>query len=577
MLKSQVFSVRVGADELNDNNDPTHDIRVGVRTLEQHLAGGDMFYLPWFQRAYAWSEDHATRLLHDIIAAMRAKRRRYFLGQVMLAHKNGQHRAALIDGHQRTLTLTIIIALLRDSIANPDLKNRLDHMIRRPAAGTDAHFIVEPQETNADCFARFVQHPGATLLPFEDELDDLLESERNFLNNRSRLAQLFDEEIGNEDERELLAAFLLTRCLLTVQTIEDEEEAWEMLGVEETTGLAFHSSERSKVALITVMRRDLQEDAGRIWDLWQARLGAEGMAHLLRHIRALSRRKRTSRPIEQDLIQIHKLRNADLTFINDVVAPQAERYCTLKRAAAHGSNTLTSASASIRYLSWIGREFWVPPALQWLERYGENDPETPRFFAELDRLAWLLRIAGRDPHEQERHLLRIADNLGSGDKTGAFEELVIAPAITKAAVENLLSRTFYDKTYSRLVLRRLSLLLGRDSGAIDGGNATVEHVLPRRPAKGTDWSAAFPEKAAIDQHVHRLGNLAVLSFDDNQAAGSLGFDSKCAILAASKFLLAKDCAGEEAWTQETIMSRGRKLTNLLLEGWRLEMPTSGSK
>ena len=552
--------------------EPTDHLKVTVRTIEQHFSGELSFHLPWFQRAYAWGEEHALRLLHDIIAASQGDRGRYVLGQVLLAREPDETTAALIDGHQRTLTLTIIFALLRDQITDIEMRARLDRLIKSPLEGTeatDSPYRVRPQKTNIECFAKFVQEMGATRLEPDSDLDDLLESERNFLNNRNRLSASLQEHMETEAEKCALAEFLLSRCILVVQTVDDDEEAWEMLSVEETTGLAFHSSERSKIALITVMRRDLQDEAGRIWDSWQARLGADGMAQLLRHIRAMKRTKRSNKPIEQDLIELYELEDADLSFINDVLVPHAQNYLAICKQQVGAPAVRSKISASIDFMQWLARELWVPPALRWIQHRGADDPETPNFFALLDRLAWLLRIAGRDPIEQERRFRRIGNQIKDGVSLHQIEELRIEARIRNSAAENLTSRTFYDKSYSRLVLRRISVLLGKDSGLIDGDRATVEHVLPRRPPPGSAWYRSFNGKKSIGDQANRLGNLAILSFSDNQTAGAQEFEDKRQILQRSGFVLSEDVAGLPDWTPAHLEQRTQRLAATLYETWNL--------
>ena len=515
--------------------------------------------------------------LHDIVDASNGARGRYFLGQLLLAARERDLRASLIDGHQRTLTLTIIIALLRDRIRDFGMRERLDRLIRHETPVHDGgyqSYKVNPQSNTVECFAEFVQEPGATLIEPESNLHDFLESERNFLNNRNHLARALDDLAETEQAKIELSEFLLTRCSLVVQMVDDEDEAWEMLSIEETTGLAFHSSERSKVALITVMRRDLQHDAGNLWDIWQARLGANGMAQLLRHIRALRHNRRSSKPIEQDLIELYELRDADLTFMTDVLIPQAERYSALMNKAIGNGETTAGVSQSIEYMQWLGRELWVPPALRWIEVRGSNDPDAAEFFALLERLAWLMRIASRDPVEQERRFLRVAAKIDSGAAVADMEDLLVDQKLYEAAVESLTSRTFYDKSYSRLVLRRLSVLHGSDCGAIDGDNATVEHVLPRRPTPRSAWYDSFRNKKTIDVHAHRLGNLAVLSFDENQLAGSGSFATKQQILRNSKFILAQRAAQHRDWTPGVIVERTNELAITLFAAWRLQFPAS---
>ena len=558
--------------ELSDACSLTPPIDVAVRTIEQHFSAERTFRLPWFQRAYAWNEEHATRLLRDIIEASQGTRGRYMLGSVMLAAPLGQTWAAVIDGHQRTLTLTILIALLRDLVADSAVKVRLDSLIhgRRMADGLDSSAVrVTPQPSNVNCFRLYVQDVGATVIEHDEPLHEFLESERYLLQNRNRLAELIAEQLPTEEMKVHLAQFLLENCYLVVQTVGDEEEAWEMLSVEETTGLAFHASERSKVAIITVMRRDVQEEAGRTWDIWQARLGADGMTALLRHIRTLKANKNSSKPIEQDLVELYYLKNADLTFINEVLVPYAKYYLAICRSDLCSGDTKAEISHYIRMLSWLPRDYWVPPVLSWMKTNGADHPHTVELFRKLDRLSWLMRIAGRDPVEQERRFRHIANAVQSGAQLNRITQLEIEKRIIQFSRKNLMSRTFYDKSYARLVLRRLSLLAGQDCGPIDGDRATVEHVLPRRPPERTGWMDLYPNKKAIDQHVHRLGNLVVLSFAENQIAGARSLKEKQAVFSETPHILAQRVADVKDWTPDFIERRSTELADQLFQGWGL--------
>ena len=555
----------------------TDYIHVSVKTVQQHFSGELFYQLPWFQRSYAWQEDNAARLLHDILEASQSDRGRYFLGHVMLALPESSTHAAIIDGQQRMLTLTILFALLRDRAPSEEEANQLEGLI---SAGTNdegtASYRVTPQPAYAENFATFVQESKGTTKVPQDNVLEFLECERNFLKNRDQLAKTLDEVIGDDAAWHKLKEFLLERCSLVIEIVADEDEAWEILSIEETTGLGFHSSERSKIAIVSAMPREEHERAGEHWDIWQARLGAEGMSKLLAHIRLLRHGKRSSKPVEQSLIELYQLNENGMSFVEDTLVPQSEYYCALSVTPIGTDETaeVNAIANPLKYLRWLEREPWIPPALGWIQHRGLSNPETLFFFSQLDRLAWIMRIAARDPIEQERRFLRVANAIGGGEDLAQIEELEIEPKILTPASDNLLSKTFFDKSCARLVLRRLSTMFGSDPGPINGDSATIEHVLPRRPGKGTGWSNDFKSKSEIDDHVHRLGNLAVLSFIANQKAGSSSFENKRPILAKSGLSLAEQIAATESWQPTTIKQRSRMLADELLAQWNLKVRES---
>jgi len=67
--------------------------------------------IPRYQRPYSWTPATALQLLDDLYAACTEGASSYVLGAVIL-HRDGE-RLDVVDGQQRLLTLSLIIALLR--------------------------------------------------------------------------------------------------------------------------------------------------------------------------------------------------------------------------------------------------------------------------------------------------------------------------------------------------------------------------------------------------------------------------------------------------------------------------------
>lgn len=548
-------------------------IDVSAHFLVDHFSGEHAFHLPWFQRAYAWDEEHAERLLADIKFALHQNKTHYFLGHVLLAGPRQDTRLALIDGHQRTLTLTIIFALLRDSAPTPEDANRIDRLIREPGfseigASTNTGFRLQPQPSICDFVARFVQAPGGTNCEPQDT--DLIpsETEQIIIENRNGLRALLDEFATSPQKWHALTNFLLHSCYLVVERVDDQDEAWSMLALEESTGLPFHSSERIKNSLIAAVPREHQEEANQKWERWQSQLGSDDLTRLMHHVRSLLLQRRSNQPLEQDLIKRVSAMGYEDLFDNHI-GPNVENFIALKSGRFGPWRQRSAVAAAVTPLHWLERDFWVAPALKWLSINGAQHPETATFFADLDRLSWLLRISSNDPVQHERHFLRLSRQIVPERKVAEIPALAITEQVRKEAIANLTSRTFFEKKYSRLIMRRIGFELGSDPGEIDGDRATIEHVLPRRPDADSRWREQFRSKGAIKANIHRLGNLAILSLKDNQKVGNSAYPEKRNCLKRSKFTPTRHAAAYDVWTPEIIDERTRVLTNVLLAAWRL--------
>ena len=548
---------------------PTAGLFVEFRTIEELFGTSYAFHLPWFQRAYAWGEEHAHRFLSDIIRALRNDRPRYVLGNIFLADHGASHRHTIVDGQQRCFTLTILFALLRHSAPGLDFSARLDKLIALPwdddAFGA---YRLAPQPSVADFLRDIIQAPGA----IANEPGDFVASEveSNIIQNRNRLALLLDEFEADGGDLGELIDYLLTRCLVVLHVVDDEDEAWEMLRIQEVTGLPFHDAARTKITLIEAMPREAREAAAALWDQCQASLGNDGMQELTVHLRDLSGRQRSSQPIEKDIVTRFRLDQRGLDFMRDDVVPAANHLAALKVGNIGRDEDREAIAHAIRHLEWAGHNQWCVPALRWLGRHGGDHPDTARFFALLARKVWMQRICAADGVEHRRRAIALANEIADGAALDDMSEFDVVPQIRRRAYLNLTSRTFYDKRYCRPLLRFLSDLLGEDPGDIDGYRVTVEHVLPQRPRKASRWRKDFPRSEDVSAYAHRLGNLVFLSYDDNQTVANEDFDFKRDALIQSGFRLSLDAASEEAWTRETINRRTRHFADVIFKHWNIE-------
>ena len=537
-------------------------ISVSVVPLKDIFSDAFHFRLPYFQRAYAWQTAEVGRLLSDITGAMRsdnAGKHGYFLGKLMVAKKQGQPETALVDGHQRVMSLTLLFAVLRDLESNATLQARLNSFIR----GNGVR--LSPQEVLAASCERFIQAPGATAVDPELDFDTLSESERNIIENRNYLRAELSGADYTPEQRRALISYLAERCYVIVSSVEDEDEAWSFLRTEEETRVDFSKSDRAKFSLLSIVPADERAQCQKIWEACEARLGATDMHALLGHLRTLKRRRHSGKPVEIDIAESYKFNQpgAGRAFLDEQLKPAADRLVALRRADEGG------IGEHAERLRWIDPQLWVPAALLWLDR-AKSHEETLVFFRKLERLVWMMKIAGYDPTRQSTrilHLLGEIDRVGSVTRMG---ELEVTARLRDKALVNLRSPSFDAKKYSAQVLRRISIALGQDPGPVERSTLTVEHILPRGFAPKSGWRTHFPSRSSVQAHAHRLGNLTFLSPEENQAADTLNWADKRPILSGSRFLLSHRAAEAEDWTPGHILGRTEELIGLLFKDWEIK-------
>lgn len=537
-------------------------ISVRVVPLADLFSDAYHFRLPYFQRAYAWQTSDVGRLLSDIVEAMRKDggERGYFLGKLMVAKTPDASEAALVDGHQRLMSLTLLFSVLRDLESDPKLQGRLNGFVR------GAEVRLAPQNVMAEFCERYVQSPGATATDPAMDLNTLSESERNIIENRNALRAELSSSDYSPEFRRALVGYLADRCCVIVSSLEDEDEAWSVLRTEEETRVDFSKSDRAKFSLLAIVPADERVDAQKVWESCESLLGAADMHALLGHIRLLKRRRLSGKPVEIDIAEGFRFNapGAGLRFLEHEMKPAAERFAMLRRTGESPVATLADRCA------WVDPQLWVPAALLWLQ--GKRDPEeTLFFFKRLERLVWMMRIAGFDPTKQHTRILHLAGEIDRGTPASRMQELEITARLRDAAVFNLRSASFDAKHYASRVLRRISITLGQDPGPVDRDTVTVEHILPRGFSTKSGWRTHFPSRDAVHNYSHRLGNLTFLAPQCNQKADTLDWEEKRPILANSAFLLSKHAAAGSDWTPNRILERSEALIGVLLKDWDIRL------
>lgn len=142
-----------------------------------------IYVMPSFQRPYCWDEDAAGQLYDDISSAMvrgrperpsRRNREEYFLGPIIVTRSKTAEGFEVVDGQQRLVTLTILLAILRDLLPLEDpLREELQRFIVRPEHRLRKFHEcprVQIRDPNQVKFVRWIQTQGGTRsLPEDDE------------------------------------------------------------------------------------------------------------------------------------------------------------------------------------------------------------------------------------------------------------------------------------------------------------------------------------------------------------------------------------------------------------------------
>ncbi|MBF6590362.1 MAG: DUF262 domain-containing protein [Ktedonobacterales bacterium] len=545
------------------------------------------FSIPAYQRPYAWTTEHAGELLDDLLLSVGEgseaveELNPYFLGSIVLVKGEGPD-ASVVDGQQRLLTLTILLAALRAAVPARYADDFTPFLYARSNAITGApeRYRVRPRERDAAFFQDYIQRERGTSKLQALDAEELSDSQGNMRDN----ALLYERLLGRlpEPQRLRLARFIVNRCLLVVVSTPDLDSAYRIFSVLNDRGLDLSHTDILKAEIIGAIAAEEQAEYTAKWEDVEVALGREEFEALFSHIRMIHRKAKARETVLKEFRDHVLGRGRDARqVIDETLAPLGAAQHVARAAAYTSTRGAEAVNAPLTWLNQVSDADWLPPAMLMVARHARAPELLARFLADLERLAaglMILRVSvGARIIRYARLLTQIEEasaTLNVLFDTGAPLQLTAdeRASILRALNGNLDSHNTHVRRY---VLLRLDADLAGVVPTSHRATVTVEHVLPQHPAAGSEWLRWFPGQRERSRYAHCLGNMVLLSRTRNTAAANLDFAQKKRAYFASgggepPFALTAQVLREEVWTREVVERRQRELLERLGRIWRLE-------
>ncbi len=210
---------------------------------------------------------------------------------------------------------------------------------------------------------------------------------------------------------------------------------------------------------------------------------------------------------------------------------QLPRYAHALRAIFAGSIDVGPASAEVNrrvaLMKQVEQWDWAPCAIAFLAEHASEPERARRFFQALDRFTFACELAVIENRDREGRYANIIKYINDEKILYTGENKQRALLLTDA--EQM--KFFATLNRSRKRDRQRRLLLMRLEAAMPGGrvvlmtdDATVEHVLPKNG--GPWWNERFPDPALRTELANLLGNLTLLTYDQNAGADNKPYPKK---------------------------------------------------
>lgn len=545
-----------------------------------------VFEIPPYQRPYSWTTEHAGELYEDVVTAMAngpdGEQEPYFLGSVVLAKKEHDPSAKVIDGQQRLTTLTILLAAIahQASEANKKYLKRFILQEGNPLIGMDDVFRVMLRPRDADFFRRYVQAEGGFAELLGLDAGQLSDPQVNIQAN----AQLFMDRLGvlPEPERARLAQYLLNGCFLVAVSTPDTESAFKIFAVLNDRGLDLSHADIIKSELIGQIQESEQDRYTHVWETAEEDLGIEAFADLFAHVRMIyAKTKQRESLIKEFRTHVFPKIADPRVFIDEVVSPYADVYTRILSRTWESASNAEAINLALGWLGRIDNVDWIPPAIRYLKEHEQDSEGILRFLHKLERLAasmFIRRVNINARIERYGALLKQIEG-GVSIREGA-SVLELSEDEKSETVRQLQGDLYLERRTRSYVLLRLDEALSEGGARYDHKLITVEHVLPQTPPADSVWTQWFDE-GERELWVHKLANLLLLPRRRNSAAQNYDFATKkdryfSGEKGTSPFAITTQVLKTDKWTPAVLQERQARLVRRLAHIWDLHAAHHGS-
>lgn len=553
------------------HNLPTLSLRVADLFARPYL-----FAIPPFQRSYSWTVKEAGQLMDDVTSAagLDATQERlpdYFLGAMVLmdpGHRSGTGNGSaelrevdIVDGQQRTITLALMLAALRDlEEADGDLRRRLDRLLVEPPSGEQpARCRIALHNVQSSEIARILlgddgpharPEAGAT----EGGASSIAVVQSHIMKALAALDAV---------ERRELAEYIVERCHVVAVVSHEIDHAHRLFVVLNERGKPLQRSDILKAEVLSGVPHGQIEWAVSLWDGIVRDLGQD-MEHLLSHLRTMHGHVKPQ--IIAGVRTVMAASGGSMNFLQHELAPTARAYRLIEDVAAGRATITPEADRALACLSRLSGSEWMPAALATFRVHeGDTDAITARL-RHIDRLALALRILGVGTGKRVHRFAGLVADVWSGRwEAPRGAPHVLSRDDARRIFHNLKDLHVRAPQVSKLLLWRLSDEMEGRLTFVKAGETTVEHILPQRPQATSDWLVLFPEARERERWTESLGNLVLVGPAENDRARNSDYADKKRLFAAAASLpaITREALLEEHWDRATIRQREERLLDMV--------------
>jgi hypothetical protein len=563
------------------------------KTINSVLRTDGRFYrIPRYQRGYAWKKNQWEMLWNDLINEEMGM----FLGSLLLCSTNDGDTWEIVDGQQRSLTLTILLSVLRNRLDKMNLgaQAQIVQMLisDHSGFGEEETSRVIPSDDISDFFETNIQQYPQNPDPktAESAEEKRVASAKRFFEKR---LEDYLKDGWPLDQQYVGMKGLIQRVeKLTVVCIEvhDESDAYKVFESVNAKGAELTVADILKNMIFRELKPKpgVEDYAQNQWREIIANLDDSGIS-LARFIRycwmseyefvqekelyhAIHRRMKGKNSTEwkdlidklvQNSLYVKEIYDPNLANM-EIFGPDKRRIVSsLSAISAMNITQIVPLLLAIRNNIGVKKSWkkWFEVLEKFCYQYHAVSKGSPnRVETQYSRFARKIHDISKQAPSTERS--RDLDRAW-GEFSNKLKDL---KPERDQFIESFASNIQYSsnsqkKSVLRYTLNAINDFMQDGTGEliVDNQYTNIEHVLPQKPSK---WGYSEEE---VNPFVNQIGNLVIVSKKINSSIGNAPLEEKLPDLMKSELAIVEDFLTDSRtgkWDETAINKRSRKLATI---------------
>lgn len=502
------------------------------------------FRVPDYQRAYVWGKDEISELIDDVKHASEHNHEgQYFLGSMVLRKVTrseddvSYEEHELLDGQQRLTTLMLMLACIRDRVADADLNGACREMLYQKEnkwkniPGRN-RLVYDIRDKVGDFIERFVKADDGTR---STDLADFAVGKNLSLANMAAGMQIihacFDDagRFANASDFDRFVGYLLNNALFIYVATEDLDDAFRLFTILNDRGIPLSNSDILKAKNLGAIKKDSERTKwAEYWEEVEGEMGRDEFDRFLSLVRTIYVKDKAREGLLKEFDERIYGAKPPLLAIGTATFQAVKAYKDAFDEAIQFDGLPATLGNAYRNRINVMRKGlpatdWIPPVLAWYCKFkAQNLLDLIERIDNKFSADWIVQLTPTQRISNMNDVLMAIDAATTPSKVLASKVF----DFDRKQLLDLLDAAIYGRRFAKYVLLRLEYLMASQDALLNlPDEISVEHILPQNPDKASQWVKDFSD-VQREEWLHCLGNLMLLSRRKNTSLGNLDFASK---------------------------------------------------